>query len=93
VRLPGADTATIDSRKLTHYCLDPTHPRGRHKARVFRETLGITGADAAWFRQQLLDAVAALDATRIVSDAHGDRWRIDVPLERRADQDRGAQLW
>jgi hypothetical protein len=93
VRLPRADTVTIDSRKLTHYCLDPRIRSGRHKARVFREALGITGADAVWFRQQLLDAVAALDTTRIASDAYGDRWRIDVPIERRADQDRGAQLW
>jgi hypothetical protein len=75
VRLPRADAATCDLRKLTHYCLDATHPRGRHKARVFRQALGITLADADWLRQALLDAAAAAEATEIAADACGRRWR------------------
>ena len=30
----------IDPRKLTEYALNPAHPRGGHKARVFRSALG-----------------------------------------------------
>ncbi len=82
MRLPRAAAATCDLRKLTHYCLDPTHPRGRHKARVFRQALGITLADAEWLRQTLLDAAASTEATEIAADAFGRRWRVDVPIAR-----------
>lgn len=49
--LPHAGSAILDIRKLAQYCLDPRHARGRHKARVFREALGLwrpmqTGSDA-----------------------------------------------
>jgi hypothetical protein len=40
-RLPNGNRAIVDGQKPTDYCLSPTHPRGRHKARVFREALGI----------------------------------------------------
>jgi len=45
--LPDFENAFIDQRKLKGYCLSPSHPRGRHKARLFRETLGVTEGDAA----------------------------------------------
>src|ERR1700736_2597608 len=34
-RLPHSDKAVLDIRKTEDYCLSPSHPRGRHKARVF----------------------------------------------------------
>ncbi|WP_367268233.1 DUF6883 domain-containing protein [uncultured Thiohalocapsa sp.] len=39
-RLPNADQAAVDLDKLRGYCLNPAHPRGRHKARVFAAALG-----------------------------------------------------
>jgi hypothetical protein len=47
--LPNAASAIFDIRKLEDYCLDPSHPRGRHKARVFRDALGLSRQDAAGF--------------------------------------------
>jgi hypothetical protein len=41
MRLPGAECARIPTDKLVRYALDPDHPRGRHKARVFAWALGI----------------------------------------------------
>ncbi|MGA2291554.1 DUF6883 domain-containing protein, partial [Bradyrhizobium sp.] len=40
-RLPHGDQAILDMRKIEDYCLNPSHPRGRHKARVFREALDL----------------------------------------------------
>jgi hypothetical protein len=80
--LPYADRAILDLQKIESYCLDPAHPRGRHKARVFREALGIGRGDAAWFRRELLDAVTHAEAVSVVHDAFGTRWRVDVPLTR-----------
>jgi Domain of unknown function (DUF6883) len=49
-RLPHGDEAIIAIRKIEDYCLNPSHPRGRHKARVLREALGLQQSDAAWLR-------------------------------------------
>jgi hypothetical protein len=40
--LPNSELAILDIRKIEDYCLNPLHPRGRHKAHLFRELLGIT---------------------------------------------------
>lgn len=44
-----------DTRKLKEYCLNPQHPRGRHKARVF-VSVRIRRADAEELRSALLAA-------------------------------------
>ena len=38
---PTLLTNIVDRQKLTGYCLNPDHPRGKHKARVFAK-LGFT---------------------------------------------------
>jgi hypothetical protein len=80
--LPNCELATIDLRKLRDYCLDSTHPRGRHKARVFRETLGIDRTDAAWLRDALLQNLPAHDAVVLNTDRFGTRWRVDISISR-----------
>lgn len=42
MRLPGGEHAVVEIKKLRGYCLNPLHPRGRHKARVFSSVLGLT---------------------------------------------------
>jgi hypothetical protein len=68
VRLPNADHAVLDIRKLEDYCLSPRHPRGRHKARVFREALNIQRDDAAWLKDRLLEAARHITASQLGSD-------------------------
>jgi hypothetical protein len=80
--LPYAEQAILDIRKLEDYCLDAAHPRGRHKARVFREALGIRRSDGTWLRALLLQAVREKDATALAADSFGQRWRVDVPITR-----------
>jgi hypothetical protein len=55
--LPRADEAVIDPAKLVDYALDPTHPRGRHKAVVFNLALGIQQRDWAYLRDRILEAL------------------------------------
>jgi hypothetical protein len=45
--LPHHASAFLDVAKLHDYCLNETHPRGRHKARLFARALGISTGDAA----------------------------------------------
>src|SRR5579883_2752294 len=81
-RLPNCEQATLDILKLENYCLNPQHTRGRHKARVFRESLGLTRGDSSWLKVSLLAAVTNAEAVKLGSDAFGTRWRVDAPVSR-----------
>ena len=82
MKLPGGDNAIVDIAKLRDYCLDPQHPRGRHKARVFAATLGLAQTDAEFLRDALLRAVREADALVGESDEYGDRFTVDFELNR-----------
>jgi hypothetical protein len=70
-RLPHSDEAVLDIRKTEDYCLSPPHPRGQHKARVFREALDLQRGDAAWLRDALLEAARSSGSSPVASDAWG----------------------
>ncbi|MCA1458941.1 hypothetical protein I6F35_38480 [Bradyrhizobium sp. BRP22] len=80
--LPNADKAILDIRKIEDYCLSPSHPRGRHKARVFRDALNLQRSDAAWLRETLLEAIRSHEATQTGMDAWGTYWSLDVEIRR-----------
>lgn len=80
--LPNAQNAIIELTKLRDYCLSSEHPRGRHKARVFREALGVSVDDAEWLRQKLYEGIQSHSAEKQEIDSFGDRWRVDLPLTR-----------
>ncbi|WP_354036260.1 DUF6883 domain-containing protein [Bradyrhizobium sp. S3.2.6] len=86
LRIPNGKNATIDIRKIDGYCLNPLHPRGRHKARVFSDALGLQQEDAPWLRDALLDAALSGDASQIATDRWGSHWRMDVLLRRHRKQ-------
>lgn len=79
--IPNAASAVVDSRKLRDYCLSMEHPRGRHKARVFLASLGLTREDAGFLRTQLLEAILSQAAVEINSDRYGRRFRVDFTLD------------
>jgi hypothetical protein len=62
--------------------LNALHPRGRHKARVFREALDLGQGDASWLREIFLEAAAFNEAFPLESDIWGSRWRVDVTVQR-----------
>lgn len=81
-RLPHSDEAVLDIRKIEDYCLSPSHPRGRHKARVFREALGLQRSDGVWLRDILLEAARSSEASPISIDPWGTYWRFDATVRR-----------
>ena len=78
--LPNADRAHIPPGKLAGYSLNPDHPEGAHKARVFRSALSLTRADADWLWDRILDAVRTLRAREMPETEHGRRYVVEVPL-------------
>jgi hypothetical protein len=81
-RLPHGDEAILDIRKIEDYCMSPSHPRGRHKARVFREALDLQHSNAAWLRNVLLEAAHSNEASPIAVDHGGTHWRLDATIRR-----------
>jgi hypothetical protein len=79
--LPRADEALIPTDKLVGYALNPQHPRGRHKARVFASALGIRQHDWRYLHGQLLDGVvgAPVRGTRITP--FGVLYEVDVLVD------------
>lgn len=80
MKLPGGDRAVVDREKLAEYCLNPDHPRGKHKARVFESVLGITTAEVEDLRAALLDAALNAEAEPAHEDHFGARYIIDFPI-------------
>lgn len=82
MKLPGGDNAIIEIAKLRDYCLDPKHPRGRHKAKVFASSLGIGRADTEFLQAELLHAARDADAVAGECDEYGIRFTVDFELSR-----------
>jgi len=91
--LPGAERAIVEIEKLENYCLDPTHPRGRHKARVFRDALAVTRNEAEMLRAWLIEGARRETAMELPSDQWGRRWQIDIPVRRQERRAVIRSLW
>lgn len=91
--LPNSNHLIFDLRKIEDYGLSLTHPRGRHKARVFREALGLSQSDARWLQGAILEAARHAEAIELEADAMGRRWRMDIPVTRHGLQAVVRTLW
>ena len=91
--LPRGDEAILDIRKIENYCLSALHPRGRHKARVFREALDLHRGDAAWLRDVLLEAARSGEAVQVAADPWGTHWRLDATVRRHGKMAVVRTIW
>jgi len=80
MKLPNGNRAIIDIAKLRDYCLNPRHPYGRHKSRVFRSALGFDQSRAEELRHILLQVAATNEAQLGEKDDYGQRYVVDFPL-------------
>jgi hypothetical protein len=93
MKLPGGERAVADIAKLRDYCLNPSHPRGRHKARMFAAVLGLAQADAEFLREELLRAAREAGATKGAVDEYGERFIVDFEFTRNDRQARIRSSW
>lgn len=68
-------------RKLEGYSLNPDHPTGKHKARVFKSALGFTRTDAAELERQIREKVPYYEAIKGKRDKHGQRRTVRIPIK------------
>src|SRR6266511_2147337 len=76
-KLPNAERAVVDIRKLRDYSLNPEHDEGKHKARVFKAALGFTRADAQKLREIVIDAARTEEAKLGKGILHGQMYVVD----------------
>ena len=70
------------SDKAGRHVLNPRHREGRHKARVFESSLGITLANGDVLRQTILSAAGnSDDAEALGNNGHGEIYILRVRLE------------
>ena len=79
--LENADKAVIDIRKLKDYCLSKSHPRGRHKVKVFERAISFDAKDTDKLKSLLLSAINNSDAKFLFQDKFGERYQIDFDVK------------
>ncbi|MBW7900704.1 MAG: hypothetical protein H3C26_04465 [Rhodocyclaceae bacterium] len=82
MQLPNCTSASIDIRKLHDYALDPNHPEGRHKARVFLSALGLGASDSEWLAAAILGNICAAEAVEFGHTAWGTIYKADIQIWR-----------
>lgn len=81
---PGSDFVVVPEAKLRHYALDLQHDTGKHKARLFRDLLGIYADDWQYLAEQLRRGVRQAPALREVrSDQYGVRFDVVTAVQGR----------
>ena len=93
MNLPGAARADVVIEKLTGYCLNPNHPRGRHKARLFWSVLGLDIRHAAWLRDALIEAARTGEANASERDHYGQRYVLDFEMVGLRGSAKVRSLW
>lgn len=80
MRLPNGDLAIVPLARITDYLLNPSHPVGKHKARVFAGALGMDMSAAGILEAWLQETARTGDAEPGVADAYGARFVITAQL-------------
>ncbi len=93
MKLPNAEKAFVDIEKLSGYCLDSTHKRGKHKARLFSSILGLTSDNSEELRETLLEAARNYDAKAGDEDQYGQRYTIDFIMKTENGQAEVRSMW
>ena len=80
MKIPNAEHAIVDIRKLREYCLNPQNEEGKHKAHQFYVKIGMGVDNAEELRDALLQAVQTANAQLGKNDVYGQRYTIDFTL-------------
>ncbi len=70
----------IDIRKLRDYCLNPKHPVGKHKARVFASQVRLGRKDAGILKRAITKAIKKAEIQIEREDEFGRRFSAVIEL-------------
>lgn len=72
--------ATINPNKLTGYALNPEHPVGSNKAKVFENALEYNQSNADGLMKQIYEKLPQNEAILGKIDQYGQRYTVDIPI-------------
>lgn len=72
--LPNLERASIAIEKLRDYVLNPDHPSGQHKARVFKAALGIERKHATVLAEIIRETLNRSPAVKDEESEYGNHW-------------------
>lgn len=75
MKLPNGDQAQLGD-KLERYVLNPQHPKGKDKAPLFKNRLGITLENKEVLEKALLDVAISQEAIIYKQDHYGTQYDI-----------------
>ncbi len=78
--LPNLDQAKINPEKLIGYALNPNHPIGGNKAKVFEKTLGYNQNNASELLKQIYAKLPKSEVVLGKLDEFGQRYTVDMPI-------------
>ena len=93
MKLPNPELAIIDLKKLSDYCLNPEHPDGQHKARVFKAALGISLENVEELRLASLEAIQVNEAITDKSNQYGQKYVVNFTIVRAQQQATIHSVW
>lgn len=79
--LPRAVDAVIPDDKLRDYALNPEHPTGRRKARVFASALGISRDDWRYLRDEIAGKLPTASVAAVRESPYGFLYELPMLLE------------
>lgn len=93
MKLPNAAKAVIPEGKLEDYCLNPFHPDGKHKAKVFRKALGITQENSVKLKKLILQSAKFGEVTKEQENDFGKIYRVEYEVEGLNQKEILCTLW
>lgn len=76
MKLPNGESALVEEEKVTGYLLNPLHPVGGPKARLFNSLLGLNLSNWQKLYDALIDAAENGDAFAGRASAFGQKYDI-----------------
>jgi len=76
---PLADVS-IDERKFTEYLLNPSHEKGKHKARIYDSILGFNLSNYRQLIDAIRDGLSKYPITKVQPSEYGLKYTIDMKL-------------
>jgi hypothetical protein len=77
MKLPNGDRAIVPLEKLLSYCLNPSHPSGKHKARMFASALRITAENVDDLQQLILRVAIEGEVVQQGFTEYGQLFKVD----------------
>lgn len=92
IKLPNGDQAQLDD-KLDRYVLNPQHPKGKDKATLFKNRLGITLENKEILENTLLNVALNHEATIHKQDNYGIQYDIKFLMMTEIEKSLAISCW